>query len=77
MEGFRWEMLDVCLPWGFRLDEIPLRVHLWHGEQDHRVSAEYAEFIRDQIPDCMLTTWPDSGHMGMAKHWDQVLAALV
>lgn len=77
IEGCRWEFLDAWRPWGFRLDEIPVHVQVWHGEQDTRVTAAQAEFVSNQIPDAVLTTWPDAGHMGMAKHWDQVLAALV
>jgi pimeloyl-ACP methyl ester carboxylesterase len=77
MEGFRWEMIDAYLPWGFRLDTIPMRVHLWHGEQDPRVTKAQVDFTAQRIPDCVLVTWPDAGHMGMAKHWDEILAALV
>ena len=54
-----------------------MKVHVWHGEQDPRVTAAQAEFVSNQIPDAVLTTWPDAGHMGMAKHWDEVLAELV
>ncbi len=36
VEGFRWEAIDVFLPWGFRLDEISIPVHIWYGVQDSR-----------------------------------------
>jgi pimeloyl-ACP methyl ester carboxylesterase len=75
-EGFRWEMIDGLLPWGFRLDEIPMRVHLWYGEQDERIARRHVDFIAGQIHDCVLSIWPDAGHFGIAKHWRQVLGAL-
>jgi pimeloyl-ACP methyl ester carboxylesterase len=75
-DGFRWEMIDGWLPWGFRLDSIPMRVHLWHGEQDPRVPRRHADFTASRIPDCVLTVWPDVGHFGIAKYWGQVLDAL-
>ena len=75
-EGFRWELIDAWLPWGFRLDGIPMRVHFWHGAEDPRVPQKHVAFTVDRIPDCVLTTWPGVGHFGIAKHWSQVLAAL-
>ncbi len=75
-DGYRWEALDAWRPWGFRLDRIPMRVHLWHGEQDPRVPRSHFEFTARRIPNCVVSTWSDAGHWGIAKHWDQVLAAL-
>lgn len=74
--GYRWEVVAIWLPWGFRLDGIPMRVHLWRGEQDSLVTRPHFEFIASRIPDCVATTWPDAGHLGIAKHWDEVLGAL-
>lgn len=76
MDGFRWEMIDAWLPWGFRLDSIPMRVHVWHGAQDPIVTTAHVDFIKQRIPDCVLVTWPDVGHMGIAKYWDEILATL-
>jgi pimeloyl-ACP methyl ester carboxylesterase len=76
IDGLRWELIDMWFPWGFRLDEIAMRVHLWHGEQDPRVARRHIEFIAERIPDSVLTTWPDVGHFGIAKYWGQILAAL-
>ena len=75
-QGFRWEMIDAWLPWGFRLDTIEMPVQICHGAQDHIVTAEHVDFIVQRIPQCVLVTWPDVGHMGIAKHWDEILAAL-
>jgi pimeloyl-ACP methyl ester carboxylesterase len=79
VEGFRWEAIDVLLPWGFRLDEISIPVHIWYGVQDPRFQGrgrELLDWVASRIPDCRLTAWPDAGHMGMAKHWDEILATL-
>lgn len=75
-DGYRWEEIDVWLPWGFRLDEIPMRVHLWYGEQDSRFSGtgrELIDFVAARIPDCHVIRWPDAGHLGIAKHWHEIL----
>jgi pimeloyl-ACP methyl ester carboxylesterase len=76
-DGFRWEMIDGLLPWGFRLNEIRMRVHLWYGELDERIARRHVDFIAGQIRDCVLVVWPDAGHFGIAKHWGQILGELL
>lgn len=76
-DGLKWELIDGWLPWGFRLDGIRMRVHLWHGEQDPRVARKHVDFTASRIPDCVLTVWPGVGHFGIAKYWSQVLEALI
>ena len=63
-------------PWSFRLADISIPVHLWHGEQDARVPLVTQEFAAETIPDARLTIWPDAGHFGIAKHWSQILGAV-
>src|SRR5439155_545207 len=75
-DGYRWEAIDAWLPWGFRLDRIPMRVHLWHGEQDPRVPRSHFDFSASRIPDSVVSIWSDAGHWGCVKHWDQILGAL-
>ena len=53
-----------------------MRVHLWRGEQDPRVPRAHFDFSARRIPDCVVTIWPDAGHWGCVKHWDQILGAL-
>ena len=51
-------------------------VHLWYGGQERAVYREAAEFAAETIPDSRLTAWPDDGHIGVAKHWSEILEAL-
>ena len=79
-DGWRWESIDVWLPWGFRLDEISIPVHVWYGDQDSRFlgrGRELLDWVAARIPDCRVTAWPDAGHMGIAKHWDEILVTLL
>ncbi len=73
---YSWALIDGWFPWGFRLAEIPMRVHFWHGAEDPRVPQKHVDFTVGHIPDCVLTTWPGVGHFGIARYWGQVLAAL-
>jgi pimeloyl-ACP methyl ester carboxylesterase len=45
--GLEWELINAFHPWRFRLEEITVPVHLWHGAQDPWVSLEDIEFQRN------------------------------
>lgn len=75
-DGIKWELIDAFQPWGFRLADISIPVGLWHGSQDPWVTQEHIDFQARTIPSCSLVVWPDSGHLGFAKHWKDVLEAL-
>jgi pimeloyl-ACP methyl ester carboxylesterase len=74
-EAFAWELIDVFLPWGCRLADITIEVHVFHGEQDTRVERRHIDFLVETLPKGRLTVWPDSGH-GASRHWGEVLAAV-
>jgi pimeloyl-ACP methyl ester carboxylesterase len=74
-EALAWEMIDVYLPWGFRLADIGMEVHVFHGEQDAWVERRHVDFIVETLPNAKLTVWPGAGH-GAAHHWGEVLEAV-
>jgi pimeloyl-ACP methyl ester carboxylesterase len=74
-EAFAWEEIDVFLPWGFRLAEIAIEVHVFHGEQDTWVERRHVDFLVERLPHARLTVWPDSGH-GPTRHWAEILEAV-
>jgi pimeloyl-ACP methyl ester carboxylesterase len=74
--GMAWESVALLQPWDFRLADISIPVHLWHGEQDLIVPLATQAFAAATIPDARLTIWPDAGHLGIAKYWPQILAAV-
>jgi pimeloyl-ACP methyl ester carboxylesterase len=75
-EAFAWEMIDVWLPWGFRVADIATEVHLWHGAQDPIVERRHVDFAVQTLPNARLTVWNDSGHFGVARHWGEILEAV-
>jgi pimeloyl-ACP methyl ester carboxylesterase len=77
LDAIKWELIDVFQPWGFRLADISIPVTIWHGSQDPRVKQEYIDFQAATIPNCSVVIWPDSGHLGFVKHWDEILEAVV
>jgi pimeloyl-ACP methyl ester carboxylesterase len=75
-EAFAWEMIDAWLPWGFRVADIAPEVHVWHGAQDPIVERRHIDLIVQTLPNPRLTVWNDSGHLGPARHWGEILEAV-
>jgi pimeloyl-ACP methyl ester carboxylesterase len=75
-EAFAWEQIDVFLPWGFRLADIAIEVHVFHGAQDTWVERRHVDFLVETLPNAELTVWPDSGH-GPSRHWGEILSTLI
>ena len=75
-EAMAWERNDVWLPWGFRAADIANEVHVWHGEEDTLVQRRHVDFIVKLLPNAQLTVWNDSGHLGVARHWREILEAV-
>lgn len=75
--GYAWEAVAILQPWSFRLADISVPAHLWHGAEDHRVPLATQEFAAETIPDARLTIWPDAGHFGTVKYWSDILEAVI
>lgn len=63
-------------PWGFELSDIPVHVHLWHGEQDTAAPISMAEYVAEQLPSSTLQTYPDEGHYLLDEYDEEILSTL-
>ena len=54
-------------PWGFRLQDIAGKIHLWHGEQDHNVPISVGHYVADAIADCDARFVENEGHLTVAQ----------
>jgi len=55
-------------PWGFRLQDIEPKVHLWHGEQDNNVLFSVGRYVAETIPNCSATYFEDEGHFSILRN---------
>lgn len=62
-------------PWGFRLEDIKIPVHLWQGDLDRNVPAAHAELQARRIPKAVLHACPGEGHLLFVDHLDAILRA--
>jgi len=83
-EGYRqrWQgpaQDDIIVnnPWGFRLEDITVRIDIWQGEVDKNVPLNQAHYQHQRILNSRLNIWPGQAHLCLLARWREVLAALV
>ncbi|MEB3071344.1 alpha/beta fold hydrolase [[Mycobacterium] vasticus] len=62
--------------WGFRLDEIAVPVHWWHGDADHIVPYSHGEHAVSLLPDATLYTLPGESHLAGLGCAEEILRTL-
>ena len=75
-DGAAWEAAMLVRDWGFRLGDITMPVHIWHGEADANNSLQFGKYLRDTIPNTKATFFPGEGHFFILKRWGEILASL-
>jgi pimeloyl-ACP methyl ester carboxylesterase len=63
-------------PWGFRLRDIAIPVHVWHGDLDRNVVVENGTYQAKEIPHATLHQLPHEGHWLVYSHFDEILDGL-
>jgi pimeloyl-ACP methyl ester carboxylesterase len=63
-------------PWGFRLADVPVSVHWWHGDADPFVPLAEARAAAALLPDVEFVIRPGESHLGEFATADKVLAEL-
>jgi pimeloyl-ACP methyl ester carboxylesterase len=59
--------------WGFRLEDITPRVHVWHGDDDHNVPISHGRLQAARIPGARLHEFPGEGHLLALDHLEEIL----
>jgi pimeloyl-ACP methyl ester carboxylesterase len=70
-------VLHHALPWGIPLEQIKVKVYLWHGENDTSVPNTQARYLAETLPNCQATFIPIAGHLWHIDHMAEVLDTLV
>lgn len=74
--GLAWELVLYSRPWGFRLEDIQMEVHLWQGEADTNVSPSMGRYQAAAIPRCKATFYPGEGHLLLVDRMEEILGAV-
>jgi pimeloyl-ACP methyl ester carboxylesterase len=73
--GMADDLVALWMEWGFRIDDVRPGVRLWHGVQDTRGESDF-RYLAETLPACRARVWPDAGHLGVVRHWREVLESL-
>ncbi len=76
-QALHWEVVTLTRPWGFRLEDIHTKIHLWHGEEDTTVPPNLARYVARSLPDCEPRFYPGEGHTLIYKYWRDILVVAV
>lgn len=62
--------------WGFRLDEVKVPVHWWHGDADHIVPFAHGEHAVSLLPDARLYPIAGESHLAGLGRAEEILRAM-
>jgi len=80
VKGVRGAVHEAVLyarPWGFSLNEIQSKVHLWQGEAVVNVPPGMGRYEARTLPNCVAHFIPGEGHYSMPlKHLEEILGTI-
>lgn len=84
LNGARFQLgaplADIVLftrPWGFRVADVTVPVHWWHGDADHIVPLRHGEHMVALLPQAQLSVIAGESHLGGLGVAREVLATLM
>ncbi|MCV7259127.1 alpha/beta fold hydrolase [Mycobacterium shimoidei] len=63
--------------WGFRLDQVKVPVHWWHGDRDHIVPFAHGQHVVDRLPDAELHPIPGESHLAGLGRAEEILRTMI
>jgi pimeloyl-ACP methyl ester carboxylesterase len=76
-QGVYWEVVLLANPWGFRLEDIHKKIHLWHGEEDTTIPLAMGRYVARSLSDCEPRYYPGEGHTLFYNYWREILTVAV
>jgi pimeloyl-ACP methyl ester carboxylesterase len=77
LPAFAWDVRLITRPWGFKLEEIKVPVHFWHGTLDNSTTMAMARYMAEKTPSGKLTVCDGEAHMLLIPHWEEILTTLI
>lgn len=63
-------------PWGFRLSDVTVPVHWWHGDADHIVPFSHGKHAVALLPDARLYPIPGESHLAGLGRAEEILRTM-
>ncbi len=74
VDGMACDVVVLTRPWGFLVEEIDIKIYLWHGEEDTTVPLSMGKYMACRLPSCEARYCPGEGHTLMFNYWREILA---
>ncbi|MEN4473824.1 alpha/beta hydrolase [Mycolicibacterium cosmeticum] len=71
------DVIAFVRDWGFRLDEVKVPVHWWHGDKDHIVPFDHGRHAVSLLPDATMTVLPGESHLGGLGRAEEILRTML
>ena len=76
--GYSFESSLYSQPWGFRLQDISMKVHIWHGEDDANVPISVGKYLDENMPNSQATFMSNEGHLSIGpNHIEDIQKVLI
>lgn len=76
-QGVAYEISKLLVKdWGFELNKIQVPVTFWQGQKDNNVPYQWAELMKNEIPNASMNTFPDEGHLIIFEHAHEIFTDL-
>jgi pimeloyl-ACP methyl ester carboxylesterase len=72
-----YDVIAFSRDWGFRLDEVKVRVQWWHGDADHIVPYAHGQHMVSRLPDAELHPMPGESHLGGLGRAEEILRTMM
>jgi pimeloyl-ACP methyl ester carboxylesterase len=77
-KGVVWDMRLHVHDWDFRLDEIRMRLKLFHGEADRNAPIQMVRKVMTMLSNAQLVTYAGEAHLStLCNHLDEIAQALL
>lgn len=76
-EGNAYEISKILVKdWNFELNQIQVPVTFWQGKKDNNVPYKWAEMMKNEIPNAILKTYLDKGHLMIFQYAHEIFKGL-
>jgi pimeloyl-ACP methyl ester carboxylesterase len=70
------DMTLFARDWGFGLEDIAVRVDVWHGDADKNVPFAHGKAMAERIPRARFHGCPGEGHLLVVAHLEEILRTI-
>ena len=67
------DLRNISQSWGFKIEDIQLKIDIWHGNDDNNFNIAIAEYLANKL-NSTLYKMSDSGHYFLFNHWFEILS---